>query len=132
MHPLQPKKGKVLEWLKRHAWKACIPLKGIESSNLFLSAITISYSKSDSIQYVLSRFYCLKKCLFITVIKTNEIFIFYKYFISDFMQCVMFTNPEKTIMATFKTVILVGNIHKRLDSTKNIRIRTYLCFKTFS
>ena len=30
--------GKVLEWLKRHAWKACIPLKGIESSNLFLSA----------------------------------------------------------------------------------------------
>ena len=48
------------------------------------------------------------------------------------MQCVMFTNPEKTIMATFKAVILVGNIHKRLDSTKNIRIRTYLCFKTFS
>lgn len=33
-----PRFGEVLEWLKRHAWKACIPLKGIESSNLFLSA----------------------------------------------------------------------------------------------
>ena len=30
--------GEVLEWLKRHAWKACIPLKGITSSNLVLSA----------------------------------------------------------------------------------------------
>ena len=30
--------GEVLEWLKRYAWKAYIPLKGIESSNLFLSA----------------------------------------------------------------------------------------------
>ena len=39
LHTLQPEdKGEVLEWLKRHAWKACIPLKGIESSNLFLSA----------------------------------------------------------------------------------------------
>ena len=28
----------MLEWLKRHAWKACIPLKGITSSNLVLSA----------------------------------------------------------------------------------------------
>ena len=28
----------MLEWLKRHAWKACIPLKGIRSSNLLLSA----------------------------------------------------------------------------------------------
>lgn len=31
-------KGKVLEWLKRHAWKACIPLKGIGGSNPPLSA----------------------------------------------------------------------------------------------
>jgi hypothetical protein len=30
--------GKVLEWLKRHAWKACIPLKGIVGSNPSLSA----------------------------------------------------------------------------------------------
>ena len=35
---LQPQNGEVLEWLKRHAWKACKPLKGFESSNLFLSA----------------------------------------------------------------------------------------------
>ena len=28
----------MLEWLKRHAWKACIPQKGIGSSNLPLSA----------------------------------------------------------------------------------------------
>ena len=31
-------KGEVLEWLKRHAWKACIPLKGIGGSNPPLSA----------------------------------------------------------------------------------------------
>ena len=30
--------GVVLEWLKRHAWKACIPQKGIPSSNLGHSA----------------------------------------------------------------------------------------------
>ena len=28
----------MLEWLKRHAWKACVPQKGIRSSNLLLSA----------------------------------------------------------------------------------------------
>ena len=27
------------EWLKEHAWKVCIPLKGIEGSNPSLSAI---------------------------------------------------------------------------------------------
>ena len=31
--------GKMLEWLKRHAWKACIPLKGIGGSNPPLSAV---------------------------------------------------------------------------------------------
>ena len=30
--------GEVLEWLKRHAWKACIPQKGIAGSNPALSA----------------------------------------------------------------------------------------------
>ena len=30
--------GKVLEWLKRHAWKACKPLKGFVGSNPILSA----------------------------------------------------------------------------------------------
>ncbi len=30
--------GKVLEWLKRHAWKACIRQKRITGSNPVLSA----------------------------------------------------------------------------------------------
>ena len=30
--------GEVLEWLKRHAWKACKPLKGFTGSNPVLSA----------------------------------------------------------------------------------------------
>ena len=29
----------VAEWSKAHAWKVCIPQKGIEGSNPFLSAI---------------------------------------------------------------------------------------------
>ena len=32
-------KGEVLEWLKRHAWKACIRLKRIGGSNPPLSAL---------------------------------------------------------------------------------------------
>jgi hypothetical protein len=36
-HP-PPKKGEMLEWLKRHAWKACKPLKGFAGSNPALSA----------------------------------------------------------------------------------------------
>ena len=35
----------MLEWLKRHAWKACIPLKGITSSNLVLSAFLFVVKK---------------------------------------------------------------------------------------
>ena len=31
--------GKVLEWLKRHAWKACIRQKRIRGSNPLLSAV---------------------------------------------------------------------------------------------
>ncbi len=30
--------GEMLEWLKRHAWKACVLQKGIKGSNPFLSA----------------------------------------------------------------------------------------------
>ena len=33
----------MLEWLKRHAWKACKPLKGFAGSNPCLSAINIDY-----------------------------------------------------------------------------------------
>lgn len=31
-------KGDLSEWLKEHAWKVCIPLKGIEGSNPSVSA----------------------------------------------------------------------------------------------
>ncbi len=31
--------GEVAEWSKAHAWKVCIPQKGIEGSNPSLSAI---------------------------------------------------------------------------------------------
>ena len=34
------KEGEMLEWLKRHAWKACIRLKRIGGSNPPLSALT--------------------------------------------------------------------------------------------
>ena len=30
--------GEMLEWLKRHAWKACKPLKGFAGSNPAFSA----------------------------------------------------------------------------------------------
>ena len=36
------KQGKVLEWLKRNAWKACIPLKGIGRSNPPPSAFPVT------------------------------------------------------------------------------------------
>ena len=41
LHPISEKAsiGEMLEWLKRHAWKACIPLKGIRGSNPRLSAV---------------------------------------------------------------------------------------------
>ena len=35
----------MLEWLKRHAWKACIPQKGISGSNPDLSANFFKTSK---------------------------------------------------------------------------------------
>jgi hypothetical protein len=34
--------GELSEWLKEHAWKVCIPLKGIKGSNPLLSAEKIS------------------------------------------------------------------------------------------
>ena len=38
------KRGVMLEWLKRHAWKACIRQKRIASSNLAHSAKTVCYT----------------------------------------------------------------------------------------
>jgi hypothetical protein len=34
----KPNSGEVSEWSKEHAWKVCIPQKGIEGSNPSLSA----------------------------------------------------------------------------------------------
>ena len=42
--------GEMLEWLKRHAWKACILQKGIRSSNLLLSANRKRKSASSSLE----------------------------------------------------------------------------------
>lgn len=36
--------GQVAEWLKAHAWNACVGQKPTESSNLSLSAIFQSYT----------------------------------------------------------------------------------------
>ena len=36
-----PVKGEMLEWLKRHAWKACIRQKRIAGSNPAFSAMMI-------------------------------------------------------------------------------------------
>ena len=36
----------MLEWLKRHAWKACIPQKGIRGSNPALSAVVMENVKA--------------------------------------------------------------------------------------
>ena len=38
LHLQSQSQGEMLEWLKRHAWKACIPQKGISGSNPDLSA----------------------------------------------------------------------------------------------
>ena len=32
--------GEMLEWLMRHAWKACVPLKGTAGSNPAFSAVS--------------------------------------------------------------------------------------------
>ena len=47
MHPISQDLGEMLEWLKRHAWKACKPLKGFAGSNPALSAIILKYQLQD-------------------------------------------------------------------------------------
>ena len=65
------------EWSKEHAWKVCIPLKGIEGSNPSLSANnpvkTIKILKIKSLQdFVLVQNlhfmhqFATKKCVFLT------------------------------------------------------------------
>ena len=43
---LQSLKGEMLEWLKRHAWKACDRHKRFRSSNLLLSALFWDHSSA--------------------------------------------------------------------------------------
>ena len=50
--------GEVLEWLKRHAWKACKPLKGFVGSNPILSAQTMPV-RLDTDGHRL--FFCLRR-----------------------------------------------------------------------
>ena len=40
--------GEMLEWLKRHAWKACKPLKGFAGSNPALSAMGIYHEQINN------------------------------------------------------------------------------------
>ena len=48
LHPISEKAsiGEMLEWLKRHAWKACIRLKRIAGSNPALSAVVMENVKA--------------------------------------------------------------------------------------
>ena len=52
LHPISEKAsiGEMLEWLKRHAWKACIPLKGIGGSNPPLSAELTGQNRTKNSQ----------------------------------------------------------------------------------
>ena len=43
-----PLKGEMLEWLKRHAWKACIRQKCIRGSNPRLSAEIECETRSEN------------------------------------------------------------------------------------
>lgn len=61
---LQPNcKGEMLEWLKRHAWKACILQKGIPSSNLGLSAKMPSTVVWEAFLYKISQIVSRKQIL---------------------------------------------------------------------
>jgi hypothetical protein len=51
-------KGELSEWLKEHAWKVCIPLKGIEGSNPSLSA-RMPCKKVQKLQNVDFQFFAL-------------------------------------------------------------------------
>ena len=42
------RKGEMLEWLKRHAWKACKPLKGFRGfESRFLRKVLMIYYRRD-------------------------------------------------------------------------------------
>ena len=47
IHTFATPYGDVSEWLKEHAWKVCIPQKGIASSNLAVSANSLAFLKKN-------------------------------------------------------------------------------------
>ena len=67
LHPISEKAsiGEMLEWLKRHAWKACIPLKGIRGSNP-------PYSAGKPLQVFCSGFFC-KRNWFVAVVENGSV-----------------------------------------------------------
>lgn len=55
--------GEMLEWLKRHAWKACIPQKGIRGSNPRLSAeIRYKFRHSKKILFLFLNAFFMPVC----------------------------------------------------------------------
>ena len=71
---LQPNcKGEMLEWLKRHAWKACIPLKGIPGSNPGLSADDHHHRRKHVRMYLLIEEVNMCDFFYISVIRSSHV-----------------------------------------------------------
>ena len=78
MHPeISNKQGKVLEWLKRHAWKACDRQNRFVGSNPILSAKNLKESPKDSLFYLPA----------LHEGNTNWLLYIPKCFLSYFMSC---------------------------------------------
>ena len=67
LHPISEKAsiGEMLEWLKRHAWKACIRQKRIGGSNP-------PYSAGKPLQVFCSGFFC-KRNWFVAVVENGSV-----------------------------------------------------------
>ena len=67
LHPISEKAsiGEMLEWLKRHAWKACIRQKRIGGSNP-------PYSAKKPLQVFCSGFFC-KRNWFVAVVENGSV-----------------------------------------------------------
>ena len=69
--------GEVAEWLKAHAWKACIPQKGIGGSNPFLSALfypVFTFSYASPLVWSIRPYLCpfgFEKCGYIAIFKKD-------------------------------------------------------------
>ena len=67
LHPISEQMliGEMLEWLKRHAWKACIRQKRIGGSNP-------PYSAGKPLQVFCSGFFC-KRNWFVAVVENGSV-----------------------------------------------------------